>query len=158
MNECLRDKNGNVYNPKVPRYESSYLIATISDKYSWSEGDYKLSLSRVYESVGNYFKLEEGKIKVLKDCYAVVSGASFMDGSAGEGYIRAHIKKNGKYNISTNLERIINRDFTCNSIPAMPLSLKKGDFLELWIEYASNTGALYVRQGADNTFLSVAKL
>ena len=42
MNNTLNDKNGNILNPKIPRYESRGIVATLQLDYASSSGNPKI--------------------------------------------------------------------------------------------------------------------
>lgn len=111
------------------------------------------------ETFGNYFELDSAnhQIKVLKDCVAILGGAIFVDGTAGDNYIWAKIVVNND-NVTSNLARIINRDYTTCSIPSKAVSLKANDVIKMLIDYTSESGNPSVRSSHDCSFVSVVKI
>ena len=113
------------------------------------------------EIEGSSFKVVNSNVEVLEDCLALLSGSAFVDGSAGEGYVWGHIYVNDgekRTEVTNNLVRIINRDYTQTSIPATPIKLKKGTTISMTVGYASSEGIVSLRPGRSNTFLSVVKI
>lgn len=158
MNECLKDKEGNIYNPKIPRYESNGIVTTLQSDQSISKGLYTVNFTNSNID-SSYFKLDDKthKIEVMKDCHVLISGNCFVDGATGEGYCWGMIYVNDSI-ITSMLERIINRDYVNTSIPAKLVSLKKGDKISMKLDYTSSDGNPKIRAQTDTTFLSVAKI
>lgn len=158
MNNTLNDKNGNILNPKIPRYESRGIVATLQNAQNISRGVYTVNFSNS-NSDNEYFKLNTSthKIEVLKDCMALISGNCFIDGAGGDGYCWGEIFVN-KYVQTSQLERIINRDYVNTSIPAKIVNLKVGNEVYMKMDYASSAGNPKIRAQADTTFLSIVKI
>lgn len=158
MNNVLNDINGNILNPKIPRYESRGLIATLQNTQNISQGVYLVNFSNS-NSDNEYFKLNISthKIEVLKDCIALISGNCFVDGAGGDGYCWGEIFVN-EYVQTSQLERIINRDYVNTSIPAKIVNLKEGNEVYMKLDYASSAGNPKIRAQADTTFLSIVKI
>lgn len=159
-NDGLKDINNNQVNPKIPRYEGSYAVAYLSKAQPISAGDTNVLYDKS-EIEGSSFKIVNSNVEVLEDCLALLSGSAFVDGSAGEGYVWGHIYVNDgekQTEVTNNLVRIINRDYTQTSIPATPIKLKKGTTISMTVGYASSEGIVSLRPGRSNTFLSVVKI
>lgn len=142
------------------RYEmKNYIVAYLSENQSIYNNNNMTFLMTNAEKSGNYFELDSTnhKINVLKDCFALISGALFVDGSLGDNYIWAKISVNGN-NVTGNLARIINRDYTTCSIPAKVVSLKAGDIIQMKIDYTSPSGNPTIRASHDCSFVSVLKV
>lgn len=153
MNEIKRVVNNNSLEA-----ENSILLASVLESQSLNVGTQKLKID-TSEIVGNYFEFdnENNQIKVLKDCIALLSGSVFVDGSNGDGYVWAHIRVNSK-NITSNLTRVINRDYTQCSIPTIATQLKTNDVIDCYVDYSIAGGTPKIRVSNDNTFLSVVKI
>ncbi len=138
--------------------EASGITLVLSDRVSFSNGLYQIPFDIVEEVTGSTFEYDDKNhaVRVKEDCCALLSGAMFMDGSTGEGYCWTFIRVNGS-NKTSNLERIINRDYTHNSVPAVFVSLKKNDVITMHTEYSSLVGNISVRNGIV-TFMSVVKI
>lgn len=158
MNNTLNDKNGNILNPKIPRYESRGIVVTLQNTQNISQGVYLVNFSNS-NSDNEYFKLNNSthKIEVLKDCMALISGNCFVDGAVGDGYCWAEIFVN-EYVQTSQLERIINRDYVNTSVPAKIVNLKAGNEVYMKLDYASSDGNPKIRAQADTTFLSIVKI
>lgn len=160
MNEVLKDKNGAILNPIIPRYEKKdYIVAYLNENQIIHFGNNTTFLMATSDNSGNYFELDSTnhQIKVLKDCDAILSGAIFVDGSNGDNYIWAKITVSGN-NITSNLARIINRDYTTCSIPAKVVTLKVNDTIKMVIDYTSESGNPSIRSSHDCSFVSVVKV
>lgn len=136
----------------------SYLIATLSNSQSINLG-LQLVKFDTESKVGDCFKLNNktNKIEVLQDCVVLLSGSIFVDGSNGDGYVWAHIRVNSE-NITSNLTRVINRDYTQCSIPTIATQLKINDVIDCHVDYSLAGGTPKIRVSNDNTFLSVVKI
>lgn len=159
-NSVLMDKDENILNPKIPRYEKKdYIVAYLDGNQSIYNGNNLTFLMAVAEKKGNYFELDttNHQIKVLKNCVALLSGAIFVDGSLGDNYIWAKITLNGN-NVTGKLSRIINRDYTTCSIPAKVVSLKANDVIQMKVDYTSPSGNPQIRASHDCSFVSVVKI
>lgn len=158
MNNVLNDINGNILNPKIPRYESRGIVVTLQNTQNISQGVYLVNFSNS-NSDNEYFKLNTSthKIEVLKDCIALISGNCFVDGAGGDGYCWGEIFVN-EYVQTSQLERIINRDYVNTSIPAKIINLKAGNEVYMKLDYASSVGNPKIRAQADTTFLSIVKI
>lgn len=159
---CIKDKpnnEGNIIDPIIPHLESSWIVATISNKQNvWNSTNIQINVDSE-EKIGKYFELDttEHVIKVLHSCEALVSASAFFDGTEGDSYVWLKINKNNTV-VASKLERIINRDFPHASVAAKPISLTKGDTLKLILEYGGSTGNPSIRASKDVTFLSVTKI
>lgn len=158
MNACLKNQNNDIFNPKIPRYESSYIVATLAKKQSLNNSLQLVKFDTSEEENG-FFKLdvETNKIEVLKNCTGLLSGNIFVDGSSGDGYLWSHIRINSK-DITSNLTRIINRDYVQCSVPVVIKKLNKGDIVDMSVDYATTGGNPSIRDSSDNTFLSIVKI
>lgn len=161
MNECLIDQSNNsgkISNPHIPRYESSYIVATLAKKQLLNNSLQLVKFDTAEEENG-FFKLdvETNKIEVLKNCTGLLSGNIFVDGSGGDGYVWSHIRINSK-DITSNLTRIINRDYVQCSVPVVIKKLNKGDIVDMSVDYATTGGNPSIRNSSDNTFLSIVKI
>lgn len=158
MNNVLNDKNGNILNPKIPRYESRGIVVTLQNTQNISRGVSTVNFSNS-NSDNEYFKLNTSthKIEVLKDCTALISGNCFVDGAEGDGYCWGKIFIN-EYIQTSQLERIINRDYVNTSIPSKVVNLKSGSEVYMKLDYACSSGNPKIRAQADTTFLSVVKI
>lgn len=152
----VNKKEKKIFNGKIPRYDSSFIVATLSKNQSIAAGANSIVFDS-FELMGTYFKKNGSKIEVLKDCCAYVSGNVFVDGTAGEGYVWSHIYVNST-EITNHLERIVTRDYTQTSIPAKPIDLKKGDLINMTVDYTSSSGVISLRNSKASTFLSVVKI
>lgn len=152
------NNSGKILNPHIPRYESSYIVATLTKKQSLNNS-LQLVKFDTAEEENDFFKLnvETNKIEVLKNCAALLSGNIFVDGSSGDGYVWSHIRINNK-DITSNLTRIINRDYVQCSVPGVIKKLNKGDIVDMSIDYATTGGSPSIRDSSDNTFLSIVKI
>lgn len=161
MSNCaIKDKDGNILNPKIPRYEKKdYIVAYLNSNQNIYHSNNMTFLMASAETFGNYFELDSAnhQIKVLKDCVAILGGAIFVDGTAGDNYIWAKIVVNND-NVTSNLARIINRDYTTCSIPSKAVSLKANDVIKMLIDYTSESGNPSVRSSHDCSFVSVVKI
>lgn len=159
-NSVLMDKDENILNPKIPRYEKKdYIVAYLNENQVISQGNNYTFNMATAEKEGNCFELDSTnkQIKVLKDCVALLSGAIFVDGSLGDNYIWAKIALNGN-NVTGKLSRIINRDYTTCSIPAKVVSLKANDVIQMKVDYTSPSGNPQIRASHDCSFVSVVKI
>lgn len=159
-NDVFKNKDDAILNPKIPRYEKKdYIVAYLNGNQSIYNDNNMTFLMATADSSGNYFKLDSinHQIKVLKDCTAVLSGALFVDGSLGDNYIWAKITVNSNQ-VTGNLSRIINRDYTTCSIPAKVVSLKANDVIQMKVDYTSPSGNPQIRASHDCSFVSVAKI
>lgn len=155
--ENLKNVNNETINPKIPRYEEkNYIVLSLNAKQNISQGNYNVNFTTA-ENEGSTFEFDSSKVKVLKDCKALISGNVFIDGSLGDGYIWGRIYVND-VEITNHLERIINRDFTQASIPAIAVDLKANDVINMKIDYGSTAGNPSIRNGKANTFLSVVEI
>lgn len=159
-------KTKKIFNGNIPKYDneikeiktSSYIVGFLNANQPISHGSQKLMISKA-EIEGDYFKLDTTnyQIEVLKDCVALISGTNFVDGSTSDAYIWSHITLNN-VNITSKLERILNKDFTQCSIPTIAKKLEAGDKISMTVEYASANGMPSIRNSKDNSFLSVVKI
>lgn len=159
MNNVLLDTEENVLDPRIPHLESSWIVATISNKQNvWNSTNIQINVD-TEEKMGKYFELDttEHVIKVLHSCEALVSASAFFDRTEGDSYVWLKINKNNTI-VASKLERIINRDFPQASVTTKPISLIKGDTLKLVLEYGGTTGNPSIRPSKDVTFLSVTKI
>lgn len=159
-NSVLMDKDENILNPKIPRYEKKdYIVAYLNENQVISQSNNYTFNMAAAEKEGNCFELDSTnkQIKVLKDCVALLSGAIFVDGSLGDNYIWAKLSVNGN-NVTSNLARIINRDYVHCSIPAKVVSLKANDTIKMLIDYTSESGNPSIRASHDCSFVSVVKV
>lgn len=159
-NNILKDKLGNILNPKIPRYEKKdYIVGYLDSNQRIFKGDNLVFAMATADIAGDSFELDiaNKQIKVLKDCVAILSGALFVDGSLGDNYIWAKITVNGT-SVTGNLSRIINRDYTTCSIPAKVISLKANDVIKMAVDYTSQSGNPVIRSSKDTSFLSVVKI
>ena len=159
-NSVLMDKDENILNPKIPRYEKkNYIVAYLNENQVISRGNNYTFNMATAEKEGNCFELDSTnkQIKVLKDCVALLSASTFVDKSTGEGYVHAKVFINGE-NVASNLTRIINRDYTVCSVPAKAISLKANDVIQMKIDYTSDSGNPQIRASNDCSFVSVVKI
>nr|DAK84687.1 MAG TPA: tail collar fiber protein [Caudoviricetes sp.] len=135
------------------------IVVGLSSSQSISQGNNTVFFNTVFLTNGEVFSLDSSRhvVDVLEDCFAIISGGVFVDGSQGEGYVWARIKINDNI-VTSSLERIINRDFTNSSIPSKFVSLKKGDKISMLVEYTSSSGIISIRSASDTTFLSIVKI
>lgn len=159
---CIKDKpnnDGNIVDLIIPHLESSWLVATISNKQNvWNFTNIQINVD-LEEKVGKYFELDKINhvIKILHNCEALVSASVFFDSTEGDSYAWLKINKNNTV-VASKLERIINRDFPQVSIAAKPISLKKDDTLKLVVEYGGTAGNPSIRTSKDVTFLAITKI
>lgn len=137
--------------------KKSFIVVYLTANQTISQGDYSVIFTR-NTILGDYFELtNNGRIRVKKACNAIISGSCFVDGAGGDGYCWGKIFVN-KYVQSSQLERIINRDYVNTSIPAKAVSLKENDEIYMKLEYACTVGNPVIRSQIDTTFLSVIKI
>lgn len=138
---------------------STGIVVGLSDAQSISQGTNIVSLNATFLNNGILFSLDSSEhvVNVLDNCFAIISGGAFVDGSEGEGYVWARIKINDNI-VTSSLERIINRDYTNSPIPSKFVSLKKGDKISMLVEYTSSSGIISIRSASDTTFLSIVKI
>ena len=156
----LKGQAGNQLDPAIPRYEEkNYMVAYLNGNQSIYYANDLIFNMATADSEGDYFELDSTnhQIKVLKDCVAILSGALFVDGSLGDNYILAKIFVNDTQ-VTSNLARIINRDYTTCSIPAKVVSLKANDVIQMKVDYTSPSGNPSIRASHYSSFVSVAKL
>lgn len=159
-NSVLKDKDNKILNPKIPRYEKKdYMVAYLNSSQNIYHANNMTFLMATSDNSGNYFELDttNHQIKVLKDCTALLSGSLFVDGSLGDNYIWAKLSVSGN-NVTSNLARIINRDYVHCSIPTKVVSLKANDTIKMLIDYASESGNPSIRASHDCSFVSVVKV
>ena len=139
--------------------EKNYIVTYLSGNQSIYNATNSTFNMATADIKGDCFELDSTnhQIKVLKDCVAILSGALFVDGSNGDNYIWAKITVNGN-NITSNLARIINRDYTTCSIPTKVVSLKENDIIKMLIDYTSESGNPSIRASHDCSFVSVVKV
>ncbi len=144
------------YGIYVKKAECSYIVATLKTAQEISRGNNFLVKLNVADENGDFFKLNSaGKIEVLKDCMAHLSSKLFVHDCGGEGYVFSKIKVNNN-EISSSLERIVNRDYTQSIDSGITYELKKGDIVSLAVDYTSDTGNPKIRSGANATNISIS--
>lgn len=155
--EILEDEYKNILNPKIPRYESAYAVAYLTTAQSLSNNPSQRLLIDAIDESGVIFELNNNKIKILKDCTAIISGSIIVDGISGDGYVWAKLTVNDEITDS-NLVRIFNMNYVQCSIPAMCVPLKAGDTIGMIVEISGADGILTARNSKYATFISVAKI
>lgn len=137
--------------------EKSFIVVYLTANQAISQGVYDVKFAR-NTILGDCFELtNNGRIRVKKACNAIISGNCFVDGAGGDGYCWGEIFVNG-YVQTSQLERIINRDYVNTSIPAKAVNLKENDEIYMRLDYACTIGNPVIRNQTDTTFLSVIKI
>lgn len=139
--------------------KKDYIVGYLDSNQGISKGDNFVFAMGQADVLGDCFELDatNKQIKVLKDCTAILSGNLFVDGSLGDAYIWGKINVNNKV-ITSELSRIINRDFTTCSIPTKAVSLKANDVINMTVDYGSDSGNPVIRSSKDTTFLSIVRI
>lgn len=133
----------------TPNRSNALTVGTINPVY----------VSTVQNQFGEgYFAIEDGLIKVLKDCCGIVSALVYLAYTKGTGTVRTEIMQNADRFIAyedTRIDTTEEKEFLI-TVSTIPLELKAGDQFALLIDCPDTIeGGIVVHT---DTYLSVVKL